>query len=178
MSKFVEGIFTIEDEKRNYGILLNKVTNEFKIVLREDALKLDKWCERIKLKEYTIEELKILENYFSKIFDMENNKLKLSEKNINNTNEIIEVRLMVQLACNLKCKYCYANEGTYGHNDKMVMTETDSFNIFMKLMEIGVNKIQHISFFGGEPNVYDKTIIATLDHIQSLYNNKKLIETC
>lgn len=60
-------------------------------------------------------------------------------------------RLIINISndCNMRCKYCYANQGTYGENKNMVTLEClkrilDTF--FGIFKEIGL-----IQLFGGEP---------------------------
>lgn len=50
--------------------------------------------------------------------------------------------------CNLKCSYCFANEGTYNKKQRIFDKNlVDKFLEFLKLYPT----IQHITFFGGEP---------------------------
>ena len=53
--------------------------------------------------------------------------------------------------CNLKCSYCYANEGTYNNPKKSIMTQQDFQSINQILWDLNANGIDSIHFFGGEP---------------------------
>lgn len=70
----------------------------------------------------------------------------------NYSGEICErLVLVISQDCNLGCKYCYAQQGSYGENHVGLMTlETlkNSVKFILSEFRKGVNKIQ---FFGGEP---------------------------
>ncbi|MEK5258013.1 radical SAM protein [Paenibacillus sp. FSL L8-0663] len=66
------------------------------------------------------------------------------------------LRLVVTNICNLKCKYCYADEGTY-HSEKRYMTKEDAKIIIDKILSV-YNGIEEICFFGGEPLLNVDTI--------------------
>lgn len=53
--------------------------------------------------------------------------------------------------CNLKCKYCYANGGKYATKRGELMTREVFDGLIARLVEEGVEKIDIVSFFGGEP---------------------------
>ncbi|MBP3790540.1 MAG: radical SAM protein [Methanobrevibacter sp.] len=57
------------------------------------------------------------------------------------------IQIILTTACNLKCRYCYANGGNYG-----LSIQNISFGILDRLIEyINLNDINKIEFFGGEP---------------------------
>lgn len=54
-------------------------------------------------------------------------------------------------SCNLKCKYCYADDGTYSNNSKI---RHFNFENYKKVFHSVIEKyggVKAISFFGGEP---------------------------
>lgn len=59
--------------------------------------------------------------------------------------------MVVSQDCNLACKYCYAQQGTYGEECEKVMsldTLKNAVKYTLRKYPKGINKIQ---FFGGEP---------------------------
>ncbi|CAM2939167.1 radical SAM protein [Hathewaya histolytica] len=71
--------------------------------------------------------------------------------------------------CNLKCSYCYADEGTYGdhHKKKYFTAETyiETFDHFYKMFD----GIKAVSFFGGEPLLNYKHIKKFVEYIHNNY---------
>lgn len=72
----------------------------------------------------------------------------------------VKVEYMSSRTCNLKCKYCFAGEGKYGdRKDKdKFMTKELYMKSIKKMLELYGNKIDSISFFGGEPLLNYKEI--------------------
>ncbi len=65
--------------------------------------------------------------------------------------EIKALCLHVSHDCNLRCRYCFADEGAY-HSVREVMTrETARAAIDFLLRESGSRKVLEVDFFGGEP---------------------------
>lgn len=59
--------------------------------------------------------------------------------------------LVISQDCNLACKYCYAQQGSYGENHSKLMdfeTFKQSIKFLLSKFPKGINKLQ---FFGGEP---------------------------
>lgn len=94
----------------------------------------------------------------SKIADLEENikvpnnkKEKLTIKE-NNMNRCEKLALIISGACNLNCKYCYAQGGDYGKdsncNNMTIETLKDAVKNTLKIFPEGIDSIQ---FFGGEP---------------------------
>ena len=52
--------------------------------------------------------------------------------------------------CNLQCKYCYANGGTYNKKTKY-MTSSQMMSAYKQIINLYPKGIKHISYFGGEP---------------------------
>lgn len=67
-----------------------------------------------------------------------------------NKNEISKIVLNVSNKCNLRCQYCYAQNGNYGRTDALMSKET-FHRIVEELVNKGIEKINIFSFFGGEP---------------------------
>ncbi len=70
--------------------------------------------------------------------------------------------LHVSHDCNLRCKYCFADEGAYHSAREMMSFETAKAAIDFLLKESGTRKVLEVDFFGGEPlmnlDVVKKTV--------------------
>ena len=53
--------------------------------------------------------------------------------------------------CNLRCRYCFADEGAYHSAREMMSAETARAAIDFLLRESGKRKVLEVDFFGGEP---------------------------
>lgn len=72
--------------------------------------------------------------------------------------------------CNLKCKYCYADDGTYGiHEAKKQFTLEEYIETFEKLYAVH-NGIKAISFFGGEPLINFREIKKFVEYLYANYS--------
>ncbi len=64
--------------------------------------------------------------------------------------------------CNLRCKYCFADEGAYHSAREMMSLETAKAAIDFLLRNSGDRKVLEVDFFGGEPlmnlNVVKQTV--------------------
>ncbi|WGS64112.1 radical SAM/SPASM domain-containing protein [Marinitoga aeolica] len=124
----------------------------------------------------------ILKNYKKRNIDLptelkefiENNRIKNSESinkekifydNINFNTLVLNV---VQ-ECNMKCIYCFADNGTYG-NTSIMKFET----VKLALEKLYNNKFDQlsISFFGGEPLLNFKLIKEVVEYIEKNFDQK------
>ncbi len=60
---------------------------------------------------------------------------------------IVSIALNVEESCNLRCTYCYAGDGNYGHDSTM---HSDLAIKAVESLSKGKKRF-HIAFFGGEP---------------------------
>ncbi len=78
------------------------------------------------------------------------------------TKNVLE-RLIIHISnsCNLKCRYCYAQQGNYGQANSLMQPETacQIIDFFDKKYD----HIQNIQFFGGEP-LLNPSLISTICH--------------
>ena len=97
-----------------------------------------------------------------------------SQQNIEQNSKILnnctQLQFLVTNTCNLKCKYCYANEGTYNKNIKFM-----SFPTIVKTLNIFFNKYDYIDtimFFGGEPLLNDEVIKKACAYLNKNYKGR------
>lgn len=82
---------------------------------------------------------------------------------------IEKLEIMIQTGCNLNCKYCYADGGTYGYNHMFITPQKGKE--YIESLVIGkIEHIEEITFFGGEPTLYPNTIKAICDTCRDLRN--------
>lgn len=103
-----------------------------------------------------------------------------SEEIINtqvSVNEDIKVlfRLVLNITnvCNMQCKYCYANGGSYGSKETIMSIET-----LKKILDSFYDKydnIETIQLFGGEPTLNIPAIRFTCDYVRK---HEKKTEVC
>ena len=73
--------------------------------------------------------------------------------------------LMVAQDCNLRCKYCFGDGGTYGH--RAVMTEeVGRAAVDFIIKNSGIRKHCEIDFFGGEPLINFRTVKAVTEYVR------------
>ncbi len=78
--------------------------------------------------------------------------------------------------CNLRCKYCYAHDGTYGNAHKSHFFTAEKFiEVYEHVRELhdGVKKI---SFFGGEPLLNFKAIRTFVEYLYENYDESEIPE--
>ncbi|MDI9394822.1 MAG: radical SAM protein [Euryarchaeota archaeon] len=81
---------------------------------------------------------------------------------------LCSLELNISQLCNMNCKYCFANSGTYG-NAGMMSFETAKIAIDLLYGKTNNNHIS-IKFFGGEPLLNFTLIREIVEYIRSQYN--------
>ena len=83
--------------------------------------------------------------------------------------------LNVSHDCNLRCEYCFAQQGDFG-GERCIMTPETGRKAIDFLIERSANREQlELDFFGGEPLMAWDTVTQTVDYARSLekkYNKK------
>jgi len=67
------------------------------------------------------------------------------------SNEVKALCLHICHDCNLRCRYCFADEGAYHAAREMMSDETARAAIDFLIRESGNRKVLEVDFFGGEP---------------------------
>lgn len=156
--------FIIEKNNEFYYIFYKK-NLQFK---RLDRTNYDKFQLILNNLEHMSEtELKIVENYLNTIF-ISNKKKRV--KSLLKTNRISKLEIIINNKCNLSCRYCYANGGSYNQEINAIDPEKIE-NIVSKIIPRYFNDIGTVMFFGGEPLISFNTIVRIVDKFESLYNS-------
>lgn len=61
--------------------------------------------------------------------------------------------LHIAHACNLRCAYCFAGQGAYGHDHSLMSLETGKKAIDFLIARSGKRRHLEVDFFGGEPTL-------------------------
>lgn len=177
MSKIINNnIYVYVDEVDHKSIVFNK--NNFILYnipfiigsIINDYIKLND--EKFICDRYNINanELENLINRFNLKFNEDSNKEIFTSYNP----KVLKVlRLIISNTCNLKCKYCYADEGTYKSN-KLFMETHESKQILDELFK-HFDVIEEISFFGGEPLLNIKVIEFVCKYLNDKFNMGEII---
>lgn len=112
----------------------------------------------------------------SKTIEEINNIIKNQRENlklipIKNENKLNMLQILVSNICNLNCKYCYANGGSYNNQEDILSKEVakkviDDFYSYY-------DEINIISFFGGEPTTNIETIEFICSYLKNLKHTPK-----
>ena len=73
--------------------------------------------------------------------------------------------LMVAQDCNLRCKYCFGDGGTFGHRAVM-SEEVGKAAVDFIIKNSGIRKHCEIDFFGGEPLINFRTVKAVTEYVR------------
>ena len=126
---------------------MKKSINYKNLILSTEGIMFDTNCFKI----YELDQDHVNEflDVYHGIIKEENSFIgKLVEERNKNEYEIKIVKINMTNFCNLKCSYCFANEGTY--NKKQRIFDKNLVDKFLELLKL-YPTIQHITFFGGEP---------------------------
>ncbi|MDO5716649.1 MAG: 4Fe-4S cluster-binding domain-containing protein [Tissierellia bacterium] len=82
--------------------------------------------------------------------------------------------LNIANTCNMRCTYCFANQGNYGKKPGIMDSGTarKAVDYFIRMTEpcFQIN----IIFFGGEPLVNFPVIVETVNHVNKTYSNRDI----
>ncbi len=134
----------------NHFFLINGDELTIQIIGNKEKVRLNSIIKKPNL-EITNDELSFLDNI--KLLK----KNIYSNKNTTSISPLTHITLFVAQTCNLKCTYCYGNEGEYG-NAGFMNYETAIKSVDWLIKESKNKKELGISFFGGEPLLNFKLI--------------------
>lgn len=83
----------------------------------------------------------------------------IPDTQIRKPDQLASLTICMSERCNLRCKYCYANGGSYNHSVIEADMEADDLKtMFRELLVIYPRGIMNYTFFGGEPMLAFSTI--------------------
>ncbi|HJA35792.1 MAG TPA: radical SAM protein [Firmicutes bacterium] len=85
------------------------------------------------------------------------------------TKHLKKLTIMTATNCNLRCKYCYANYGSYSDYLPQLLTENNAVNYLDTILNY-FEEIDQIKFFGGEPLLGIKAIEAICDKMKEWHD--------
>ncbi|MBO5282910.1 MAG: radical SAM protein [Lachnospiraceae bacterium] len=98
-----------------------------------------------------------LECYMEKSFEKCDDLPLASCPNLLEREVLHRMEIIIINDCNLRCKYCYAHGGNYDMKTQKMSAETA--HIFLQKLLVGrYNRVEIVSFFGGEPTMCPDTI--------------------
>ena len=74
--------------------------------------------------------------------------------------------LMIAQDCNLRCKYCFGDGGSYGSNRALMSEEIGRRAVDFIIEKSFKRRHCEIDFFGGEPLINLKTVKAVTDYVR------------
>lgn len=118
-----------------------------------------------------------IKDALSDIKELEDNKMLFSEDiyeaivpNIVDKREPVVKALCLHIAhdCNLKCKYCFAEEGEYHGKRELMSSEVGKKAIDMLIKASGKRKNLEVDFFGGEPLMNFEVVKDIVEYARSI----------
>ena len=87
-------------------------------------------------------------------------------------NKLTKLTILLSGICNLRCKYCFANSGSYKDTSGNMSIDTlkQTIDIFFSRYD----EIETIMFFGGEPLMNLEAITFACEYINSKYENQEI----
>ena len=116
-----------------------------------------------------------LEEYLSSLLNANPELPFRNSPGLNGIDSIDKLEILVATDCNLRCRYCYANGGSYG-KDRMRLTAKMAIRYLEALFPKPYRSVRIIEFFGGEPTLCPDTIEAVCCYFKNLYT-RKIIDT-
>lgn len=101
------------------------------------------------LEAYPLEDKESLSSIIRSLEETLNVDIPQCETSINNRRIIRRITVHVANDCNLRCKYCYAGGGNYGHARNLMTSATAERFVDFCIKEF--DRVEKIVFFGGEP---------------------------
>ncbi len=126
---------------------MKKCLNYKNLVLTTEGIMFDTF--QFKIFELDEEHIQEFENVYRGITKEKDSFISRLIKDSTTNYDLKTVKINMTNFCNLKCNYCFANEGTYNKKKKRKFDKNliDKFIDFLMLYPT----VQNITFFGGEP---------------------------
>ena len=160
-------IQVLTDEAMPYGVLYDPKSNGV-VRLAASAARLiaDKQRQQ-RARSLPAEEWEALESKLREAFHNDQRTFLQRTPTYLDTGELYQLEILLQNSCNLRCRYCFAEGGTYGQQT-VRLTPEQGRRIIRILVQQGIHKISKIAFFGGEPSTLPDTMEAICDECARL----------
>lgn len=159
-------IFKIKN--KNYLYIINtsglyEIDNVFLDLLSQNDKSIDNVYNEMKSVYSKNEFFDLIKNLYNiDLLNIDENKNNYEEDN----SPITALSLMIAQECNMRCKYCYGEDGEY--NNKGVMSKEVAFRAIDYLVENTDKKELALAFIGGEPLISYKLITEIIDYCNML----------
>jgi len=154
------------------GVIYDSTSGELRKTTKEHAEKIEKYLNLCYANAVDEESLSTFEEYMDKTFG--NSSLSIDPiVDLRETKVINKIELIVANSCNLRCKYCYAEHGSYGMHES-IMTPERSVEYLSSLLIGKYEYIGNVMFFGGEPTLCIRTVQAVCDFFYEAYRKHLL----
>lgn len=140
-------IYVIDDSVRDllelcHGSRLEDIKSDFLKIYSMDLEEVDELINELIMSGLIMTNSEKESNYY-----LESKKSSLATQN----SDIDSIVLQISYDCNLRCKYCYGDGGSYGVKRTYMSEEIARKAIDFLIEKSGKNKVLSITFFGGEP---------------------------
>lgn len=115
------------------------------------------FIQKAKKRELQAGELEKFTKYISNQFKECKKLNRIEPLGLREEDSLNRVEFVITNSCNLNCRYCYADGGSYGCNSKYISPE-DADRYIDALFNTGYKSIKEVMFFGGEPTLFPDTI--------------------
>lgn len=155
--------------ENNNAVLFNTITSDFYKITDKKTIEIFEKYFLDKIENSVIDEKlkKILENSkkCEKHFDY-----KLPSAN---HFSVKRLALVLTTNCNLRCKYCYANCGSYEYKSEKIM-DKETLNNAIDYFFTNFKEVKTIQFFGGEPTLCCDKIQYAIRKIDNMFKNGEI----
>lgn len=170
----MNGLFIVLDVNSGAVHVVDEIVYDILDFYKE--LPLDEIISRLKDK-YSADAVK---EAYGEIKELENEKLLYTEDIYKEVIPLIERRdpvvkaLCLHIAhdCNLKCKYCFAEEGEYHGKRELMSLEVGKKAIDFLIKASGKRKNLEVDFFGGEPLMNFDVVKGIVEYARSIEKEK------
>ena len=154
------------------GVIYDSITGGMRKTSKEHAEKIEKYLDLCYADGVDTNSLLIFKEYMDKQFG--NSSLSVDPiVDLRETKVINKIELIVANSCNLRCKYCYAEHGSYGMHES-IMTPERAVEYLSSLLIGKYEYIGNVMFFGGEPTLCIRTVQAVCDFFNDAYREHLL----
>lgn len=99
----------------------------------------------------------------------------ISEYYMSKNDVLKKLVLLMVNKCNMRCRYCVAEQGVYKNNDISATLDIDKMaTVFEKLLMIYPEGIQYVQFFGGEPLLAVEKFDKVISIIENICKEKNI----